>query len=228
MYGLHTVTDPSLLSPPSCTSDNNQWFTPFLNATVCRLMNWFFATMTKTLADLDALVNDVLLTPDFQMSDLTGFDATREAKHLDNSTIPSFVSDGWTEDFVTIQLPQKGVCNKSEEDAPSMDVPGVWHRSLLNIISAAFKDPSSLDFHLKGFIQMWTTPDGHTEQVYGEAYTSDVFLDMEDKITQEPSCSLETVVVLLMVYSDSTHLANFGTAALWPAYVGIGLQSKYI
>ncbi|KAK0473864.1 hypothetical protein IW261DRAFT_1655858 [Armillaria novae-zelandiae] len=84
MYGLHTVTDPSLLSPPSCTSDNNQWFTPFLNATVCHLMNWFFATMTKTLADLDALVNNVLLVPDFQMSDLTEFDATWEAKCLDN------------------------------------------------------------------------------------------------------------------------------------------------
>ncbi len=56
---------------------------------------------------------------------------------------------------------------------------------------------------------------------------SDVFFDMEDSIIPEPGCTLDTVVAPMMLYSDSTHLANFGTASLWPAYVGLGLMSKY-
>ena len=40
--------------------------------------------------------------------------------------------------------------------------------------------------------------------------------------------TLESIVVPIMAYSDSTHLANFGTAALWPIYFFIGLASKYI
>lgn len=51
---------------------------------------------------------------------------------------------------------------------------------------------------------------------------------MEDQITPEPGCLLEMVVAPMMVYSDSTCLANFRTAALWPAYIGFGLISKYV
>jgi hypothetical protein len=40
--------------------------------------------------------------------------------------------------------------------------------------------------------------------------------------------TLESVVVPIMLYSDSTHLATFSTAALWPIYFFIGLTLKYI
>ena len=43
-----------------------------------------------------------------------------------------------------------------------------------------------------------------------------------------PGCNLETVIAALMLWSDSTHLANFGNAALWPVYMFIGNLSKYI
>ncbi|THU89276.1 hypothetical protein K435DRAFT_865459 [Dendrothele bispora CBS 962.96] len=39
---------------------------------------------------------------------------------------------------------------------------------------------------------------------------------------------LENVVVWIMLWSDSTHLAQFGTASLWPIYMYIGNLSKYI
>ncbi|KAG6892461.1 hypothetical protein C0992_000423, partial [Termitomyces sp. T32_za158] len=39
---------------------------------------------------------------------------------------------------------------------------------------------------------------------------------------------LETVIVPLMLYSDSTRLASFGTASLWPLYMWFGGLSKYI
>ncbi|KIO00412.1 hypothetical protein M404DRAFT_49710, partial [Pisolithus tinctorius Marx 270] len=41
-------------------------------------------------------------------------------------------------------------------------------------------------------------------------------------------CSLKTVVTAIMLWSDLTHLANFGHAALWPIYLYLGNQSKYV
>ena len=38
---------------------------------------------------------------------------------------------------------------------------------------------------------------------------------------------IEDVIVLLMLGSDATHLANFGTASLWPIYVFFGNTLKY-
>ncbi|KAI0063164.1 hypothetical protein BV25DRAFT_453896, partial [Artomyces pyxidatus] len=38
---------------------------------------------------------------------------------------------------------------------------------------------------------------------------------------------LERVPALIQVWSDSAHLANFGTASVWPIYVQFGNQSKY-
>ncbi|KAK0190252.1 hypothetical protein F5146DRAFT_1102746 [Armillaria mellea] len=98
---------------------------------------------------------------------------------------------------------------------------------MLDIIRSAFQDESFLCFHLKGFKQMWQQPDGISECVYGKAYTSDMFLEMEDQITPEPGCSLETVVIPMMVYSNSTCLANFGMASLWPGYLD-NIQDMYM
>lgn len=67
-------------------------------------------------------------------------------------------------------------------------------------------------------------------RVHGEVYTSDAFLKMEREVLSslpEPGCELERVVAPIMAYSDSTHLASFGTASLWPGYLWFGSQSKY-
>lgn len=53
---------------------------------------------------------------------------------------------------------------------------------------------------------------------------------MEKEVLQgpaEPGCNLERVVVPIMGYSDSTHLASFGTASICPGYLWFGSQSKY-
>ena len=42
----------------------------------------------------------------------------------------------------------------------------------------------------------------------------------------EPGCELERVIASLMFWSDSTHLASFGTASLWPVYLFFGNQTK--
>ena len=49
---------------------------PFLNAMVCRLMNWFYTgSNQKSIAELDHLVKEVIIQDDFYVSDLEGFSA---------------------------------------------------------------------------------------------------------------------------------------------------------
>jgi hypothetical protein len=53
---------------------------------------------------------------------------------------------------------------------------------------------------------------------------------MEDEIhlSKPPGDMIKSVVVHLIVYSDSTHLATFEMAALCPIYFFIGHTLKYI
>jgi hypothetical protein len=72
--------------------------------------------------------------------------------------------------------------------------------------------------------------DRHQEQVFDELYTSDAWLEAQDSIQRlpkEPGCSLEHVITGLMLFSDATHLANFGIAKAWPLYMYFGNLVKY-
>jgi len=83
------------------------------------------------------------------------------------------------------------------------------------------------------FESYWTPdPDDPdvVERLHGEIYQSDAMLEAQDQISKLPRApddTLERVVVPLMVWSDSTQLANFGSASLWPFYLYFGNQSKY-
>ncbi|KAG6815464.1 hypothetical protein H0H93_009743, partial [Arthromyces matolae] len=71
--------------------------------------------------------------------------------------------------------------------------------------------------------------DGPPERVYDEMYSSDAFLAEHIKLQQkprEPDCNLERVILGLMFWSDSTHLASFGNASLWPLYLYFANQTK--
>jgi hypothetical protein len=80
------------------------------------------------------------------------------------------------------------------------------------------------------FQQLWNVSDGHTVNVYSEAYSSPAFLEAHKEINSlphDPDDDLERVVASLMMWSDVTHLASFGDASLWPVYLLFGNQSKY-
>jgi len=67
-------------------------------------------------------------------------------------------------------------------------------------------------------------------RIHQEIYDSDAMLEAHEEINalpRDPSDDLERVVAPLMVWSDSTHLASFGDASLWPFYLYFGNQSKY-
>ena len=75
-------------------------------------------------------------------------------------------------------------------------------------------------------------PDAPPERLYTDIYNSDAMLE-EHKAIQaldrnpDDAPDIEYVVAPILVYSDSTHLANFGTVSL-PIYVFFGNLTKYL
>lgn len=160
-------------------------------------------------------------------------------------------ADGWEHKSVKIRLPAKRK-KSGEKDAPEFEVKGVLLRPLLDVMTEAFQSPAFLEYHLTPFEHVWDPthdcdsgsepvlpppsaklpdidwpsdiPDGH-QRVYGELYTSPEMLKAHAALPPDPN--LETVVAAFMFWSDSTHLANFGNASLWPLYTFFGNQSKY-
>ncbi|KAG0691968.1 hypothetical protein DFH29DRAFT_818504 [Suillus ampliporus] len=223
----------------SVQSAQTNYFTPFLNATTFRLMRWFYSgSITKSLAELDRLVNEVILAEDFDRAHLQEFHALKENHRLDSyqdttaDVRSSFAaSDGWKETSVKICIPADGVEHVSEDAALEFDVPGLFYRWPLEVIKAAFRESTAEQFHLTPFETFYQPSDDVTaEKIYGEVYNSSVMLEEHEKIRSQPhegNCTLETVVAAVMLWSNSTHLASFGTASLWPIYMFLGNQSKY-
>ena len=139
--------------------------------------------------------------------------------------------DGWNETSVNLQLPATCVKNQSEDHAPKFEVKGVFYRRLIEVIKAAFQDTTATAFHYTPFRLFWRPgPDHIPECVISEMYNSDAILEEHIKLMDkpgDPECKLEKTIAAIMVWSDATHLASFGTASLWPIYVFFGNQSKY-
>ncbi|KAG6809456.1 hypothetical protein H0H92_016160 [Tricholoma furcatifolium] len=200
-------------------------FYPFLNISVFRLMSWFYSSKKLTLAALDRLVYSVILAPGFKQERFDDFSAIKENKRLDDnhtsendhlpsqsSSLPSWLSrDKWRKGSVEIPLPFKGERYRSEEDAAKLEVQ-FYHRDLVEAFTSGVQDFAAKKFHWRGFKEYWKpSPHEPEQRVYGEVYTSDAFAELEESITPVDGCPLETAVVPLMLYSDSTRLAQFGS-----------------
>jgi Plavaka transposase len=211
------------------------YFTPFLNASVFRLMTWFYGgSNLKSLGELNRLVNEVILADDFQQKDFVGFSASSESERLDkhkqgpSSRLPA--KDGWIETSIKISLPVDGVKHHSEADAPQFSVPGLFYRCPLEVLKSAFQEDAAKIFHFSAHQTYWKkSPESPPECIYSELYMADAFIMEEEKIKLLPQEDwLENVVAGIMLWSDSTHLMSFENALLWPIYMFFGNLSKYI
>jgi hypothetical protein len=223
---LHRVggTDPAFILPPSPSPVHR-------NESIEMLMNWKDSgTTTKSDAEVNRLVNDVLLDPDFKLEDLQGFNVARENRRGDAVEKKSPFSDSFQMADINIQVPS----GTSGIPPGTFSVPGLVYRKLTAVIQAAFSSPLASHFHFSPFKLFHLSASGEEERVFSEVYNSDVFIEEHDNVQRaplppdQPDCKLEKVIVALMVWSDSTHLANFGTAKLWPIYFLFGNVSKYI
>ena len=201
-------------------------------------MHWYHGTSSlKSFGELNRLVKDVILADDFKVEDLNGFSAEREARRIDNhhdksSSIFS-TDDGWIESSVFIPVPiEKGhnVPKMKEATAPQFNVQGLFYRNITNVIQCALKESSASQYHILPFKEFWK-PSGHdpVERLYSEIYTSDMMIEAHQAVQHDvPTCTLEKVVIPLMLWSDATLLASFGNASLWPVYLFLGNLSKYV
>jgi hypothetical protein len=216
-------------------------YLPFKNMSIFHLMQWFYdSSLTKSLSTLNDLVYKVLLAPDFDVNDLAGFDAAKEARRLDDHNPPAGredassstnpIKDGWTETTVPISVPCDGYSYASDTDAPIFYVKGLQYRKLLEVIKAAYEEPSVEQLHIAPYAEYWQPrPGSPPERIYSELYNTNAYIQEHEKIRsqQRPGCQLEMVIAAIMISSDATHLTNFGSTSLWPIYLYLGNQSKY-
>ncbi|THU80935.1 hypothetical protein K435DRAFT_694639 [Dendrothele bispora CBS 962.96] len=187
---------------------------------------------SKSESEATRLVQEVIKAEDFNPDDFSdNFSAQAENRRLDRSKDPSGFFDNFKEASVTIDVPS----GDKTIPAQPFDVPGLMYRDILSVIKTAFQEPLADKFHFSPY-KLYHQPPGSEEVVraYSELYNSDAFIEEHDKVQRAPldsqdlGCKLERVVAGIMTWSDGTHLANFGTAKLWPIYMMFGNLSKYI
>jgi hypothetical protein len=201
------------------------------NESVEMLMNWKDSgTSMKSDAEVNRLVKDVLLDSNFKLEDLQGFNVARENQRSDAAEKKSPFFDSFQTADIDIEVPSgiKGI------PPGTFSVPGLLYRKLTAVIHAAFSSPLASHFHFSPFKLFHRSPSGEEERIFSEVYNSDAFIEEHDNVQRAPlppdqqDCKLEKVLAALMVWSDGTHLTNFGTAKLWPVYFFFGNASKYI
>nr|GAT54741.1 predicted protein [Mycena chlorophos] len=166
---------------------------------------------------------------------------------------PLGVADNWLRGSVVLKLPCVGV-HQTEAEAPEFTVNDILYRPLLDSIREVLQGPLFKQFHTTPFSlrfdPYFDSPDvdldnaqpslneyglpplpEHHEDVFGELYTSAAMLEAYNRIPQPPppqlpSDPVESIIVGIMEWSDATHLAQFGSADLWPGYTFFGNHPK--
>lgn len=210
-------------------------FEAFSNPTSGLLMAYQYSgTGQQSVAELQRLTTFVG-DPLFRHADALSFSHTREVKNIDaylqDKSNPFREEYGWQRSSVKIRLPNEGTKWPSETDAPELEIPGVHHRSIIDIIESVFTDDASISFNMIPYREYWQCSPDRAIEVFSEAYSSPEMLEMYDEINalpREAGDEYERSIASLMFWSDVTHLANFGDASLWPFYLYFGNQTKYV
>ncbi|KAK7439030.1 hypothetical protein VKT23_017736 [Stygiomarasmius scandens] len=248
-----SITEPSFFSsePPPSLDINS--YAPFNSAAEFLLIDWAYRYPKTSITGLNDLVHNVIRNKEFQSSidSLSDFSACRSYSKMDkfstssstnlptpNSDTLPFVDaapDAWYKGTIQLPMPRTGYSYPTESDAPHFSIDEVWYRKPMDAIRASFEEQVFFNYHLQPFKWFWKRSyDGTVERVYGESYTSNRASDFQrelyDNLPIPPPGQprVKDVIVWIMLWSDSTHLAQFGTASLWPIYMYIGNLSKYI
>ncbi|KAJ3529674.1 hypothetical protein NMY22_g8899 [Coprinellus aureogranulatus] len=186
----------------------------------------------KSNGELNRL-KDYLLNPLFKLSDLVGFNAEKAGRQSDkaDAETKSPLLNHFQETSVPIEVPS----GSSDIPSRTFNIPGLHYRPILALLRAAFAHPLAAQYHFSPYKLYHTSPhDGKDRRIHSEVYDSDAFIEEHDRVQRaknppdDPHCEREKVVAAIMLWSDSTHLANFGTAKLWPIYMFLGNLSKYV
>ncbi|KAG6905803.1 hypothetical protein DXG01_000659 [Tephrocybe rancida] len=138
---------------------------------------------------------------------------------------------GWHESSIVISIPFHR--NTDNPGVRNYTINGFYHRTLTSVIceKLTLKREDATNFHLEPYELLWQKSRNQQPiPLYAEMYMSQAFLSAHQKLQEappEPGCTLPRVVVALMLWSDATHLTQFGNAKITPLYMYFGNKSKY-
>jgi len=219
--------------PPTPSDSDRPFYWPFQNSSIWRVMSWLNNGKTaKSEAEVTDLIQKAVLSPDFNKNDLVGFNAHRENQRLDKALSADNLQSQFSESSVNILVPS----GDASIPAKLFTIPGFLHQKLTSVICNAFNDPLAHLLHYSPFRLFHQNPvTNEEERVYGELYTSDAFHEAHEDLQRhgklpldDPDCKREKIIAALMIFSDATHLADFGNAKAWPIYLMLGNLSKYL
>ena len=221
--------------------------------TVAALVTWHLKVSQGHLTPqkLDQLVHQIILHENFSAEDLEKFKTSQALKILDSLT-PESVSDTWRTSTFEIPLPYDKT-PRPEALAPTYPVE-VRHRSLVNVIKSTVQSPDAKNFHWIPHKLYHLPPNSDidlqavmaasvgvplskfdlpgAERVHGEFYTSDIWIEEQEKLEAKftspgETNSIPVAIVNVNLSSDTLQAANFGTASVCPMYCSFGNHSKY-
>lgn len=208
-------------------------YAPFKNATAFLMANWQNTGQNnKSNSELYRLFKEVLLADEFRLEDIEDLFMIRENGLLDSYSDMENLTDSWQTETVKIRVPVEGQKFRSEDAAPELEVKGLYYRPLVETIQQELSRDNAQFLQHIPYKEFWQPSDSAPpERVYGELYSSNSWLEAHEELYNLPSTpddGIQNVLLPLMLWSDSTHLTNFGTASLWPIYMFFGGHSKYI
>ncbi|KAH9025634.1 hypothetical protein EDB85DRAFT_1893766 [Lactarius pseudohatsudake] len=113
-------------------------FAPFPNFSTAIYTAAYFSGMDTKSEEHATFLAKTMRHPRFDLEDLGDFNAHAENVHLDkylkNGTHPFQTKDGWQEATVRIRLPVEGKQFGSEDDAPTLPIHRLFHRSITDIV----------------------------------------------------------------------------------------------
>ncbi|KAG6905666.1 hypothetical protein DXG01_001350 [Tephrocybe rancida] len=221
----------------STVSTSTPKFDPYPNETSFRLGDWFWSTGGQKSQESFRDLIEIIRVESFKPSDVREANWLNINAHLglndwDKSNEEWEDEDaGWQVSSVSIQVPfhwytsNPGVCD--------FVVKSFYRRSLTAVIreKLTLKKQDIHQFHIDPHELYWQcSKDQEPVRLYGEIYTSSSFMSAHQALQSsppEPGCSLPHFVAAIMLWSDATHLTDFGTAHLTPLYLYFGNESKY-
>jgi hypothetical protein len=226
------------LDEPAMMSALSLALLPFPNMSQFLWTRWFLGNPQGGMSaqHSDRFTRDVVTNPRFNSDDLQGMklgdiqDALVRWNHS-----PCEPNRGWKSVSVTIDVPL-GKPKKGTDHPLSMPftVSNLQIRSIVEILKNVLThDSNTRDFiwiPYKEYQCDLATGEKRT-RIYNEAMSGDEVHRLWNEVQRREApvgCTLPRLVLFLRFWSDATHLVQFGEHKLWPFYLCLANQPKWL